>query len=279
MTRNNLSTTSTTAIAVAADYADAMMTARKAKNVLFLLLLLVLLIQLALFFLLKFNVLHLGDEVSAELTRPTAHAAAVTAATTPSTQPEAATQAAGAAEDADSAAPPARAAGHVEDILRYVIPVTDFVGITLAVVMAVVLLLIVTIMLVGRLIGVSHVTAAFIWCVVLAALLFPWQAFLAAPAHRAAGAAAGSSAYATDTGVRPPPPDFKIPGALYTWEEISYDIRHAADYETAKSGLKWVRYAGAPIAALMLLLMVQAKSSRGLKFALGESEVQVEVTT
>jgi hypothetical protein len=42
--------------------------------------------------------------------------------------------------------------------------------------------------------------------------------------------------------------------------------------------LKWARFAGFPLLALLLLLMVQAKSSRGLKFALGESEVQVEVT-
>ena len=69
MTRMNLNTaSSTTTIAVAADYADAMMTARKAKNVLFLLLLLVLLTQLALFFLLKFNVVRLGDEVAVEAT-------------------------------------------------------------------------------------------------------------------------------------------------------------------------------------------------------------------
>jgi len=46
----------------------------------------------------------------------------------------------------------------------------------------------------------------------------------------------------------------------------------------AQSVLKWARFAGFPLLALLLLLMVQAKSSRGLKFALGESEVQVEVT-
>ena len=66
---------------------------------------------------------------------------------------------------------------------------------------------------------------------------------------------------------------------LEEWEEVGYDIRHFSDYETAKAGLKWFRYAVAPIGALCILLMVQAKSSRGLKFALGESEVQVEVTT
>jgi hypothetical protein len=243
----NLNSPSTTTIAVAADYADAMMTARKAKNVLFLLLLLVLLIQLAMFFLLKFNVIHLGDEVAVEATSSTASAPA----TAPSTQAaDAATQP--VESPSATAVPEARRSGRVQDILRYVIPVTDFAGITLGVVMAVVLLLIVTIMLVGRLIGVSHVTSAFIWCVILTVLLFPWQAFLIGGPwnHPASGG-----------------------------KELGYDIRHFADYDTMRGALKWVRYAGFPIVALLLLLSVQAKSSRGLKFALGESEVQVEVSS
>jgi hypothetical protein len=159
----------------------------------------------------------------------------------------------------------------VEDILRYVIPLTDFFGMTLAIVLCVVLLLIVMIMLVGRLIGVSHVTSAFIWCVILAVMLFPWQALLI-----------GSKRPPTEL---PSPylasseqqlhPDFKLPGALYTWPELKRDVYFEGGLPGA---LKWARFVGFPVVALLLLLMVQAKSSRGLKFALGESEVQVEVT-
>src|SRR5438045_2696468 len=65
MTRTNATTAT---IAVAADYADAMMTARRAKNWLFILLLLVLLTQLVLFFLLRFHVIRLGE---ASVTVPT----------------------------------------------------------------------------------------------------------------------------------------------------------------------------------------------------------------
>jgi hypothetical protein len=276
MTRMNLNSPSTTTIAVAADYADAMMTARRAKNWLFILLLIVLLTQIALFFLLKFNVIRLGDEMAVEIT-PTTSPAGSTQPADAATQPasfDASAPAVGA-----PAAPEARRGGRVEDILRYVIPVTDFLGIALVVILAVVLLLIVTIMLVGRLIGVSHVTSAFIWCVVLTVLLFPWQSFLIgerSPARASAGGY-GTSAYAADTGVQPQP-TFKIPGVLYTWEELRHDVRHFPDNVGARAVLKWARYAAFPVAALLLLLTVQAKSSRGLKFALGESEVQVEVS-
>ena len=275
MSRNNLSNTTTTTIAVAADYADAMMTARKAKNVLFLVLLLVLLTQLSLFFLLRFGVLRLGDELAVEQTSESAEATPASAGA--SAQPEAgATQPAAAAADAseEADAGTVRASSRVEEILRYVIPVTDFLGMTMVVVLAVVLLLIVTIMLIGRLIGVSHVTSAFVWCVVLAVLLFPWQAFLLDHYRPAAPAAEGEE----QLYVRPAAdPAFKIPGALYTWEELrrDYDFRG----NLALSVLKWFRFAVAPIISLLLLMMVQAKSSRGLKFALGESEVQVEVSS
>jgi hypothetical protein len=252
MTRVN-STTAT--IAVAADYADAMMTARRAKNWLFILLLLVLLVQLAIFFMVRFRILRLEGDVS--VTVPTS----IDVSTQPAdgtTQP---------AVDADVQTTTKRAA--VEDILRYLIPLTDFLGMTLVIVLCVVLMLIVMIMLVGRLIGVSHVTSAFIWCVILAVLLFPWQALLI-----------GSKRPPTEL---PSPylateeqhPEFKLPGALYTWPELKRDANFSGGLPGA---LKWARFVGFPAAAMLLLLMVQAKSSRGLKFALGESEVQVEVT-
>jgi hypothetical protein len=259
MTRTNATTAT---IAVAADYADAMMTARRAKNWLFILLLLVLLTQLSIFFLLRFEVLRLGEDVA--VTVPTG-VEATTQAADGTTQPT--TTATAAVETRTKRF-------DVQDLLRYVIPVTDFLGITLTVVLGVVLLLIVMIMLVGRLIGVSHVTSAFIWCVLLAVMAFPWQAFLLGTYRpsRADDTSPGLS----DTRRHADPP-FKIPGALYTWEELQRDYSFR-DLTAAQSVLKWARFAGFPILAMLLLLMVQAKSSRGLKYALGESEVQVEVT-
>jgi hypothetical protein len=265
MTRTNATTAT---IAVAADYADAMMTARRAKNWLFILLLLVLLTQLTLFFLLRFHVIRLSGQAS--VTVPTGI--------------EVSTQPADASTQPGATSQPAVVAGGetatktvlVEDALRYIIPVTDFLGVTLAVVLGIVLLLIVMIMLVGRLIGVSHVTSAFIWCVLLTAMMFPWQAFLLGT-YRPARLPDNASPGAIDRYRFESDPPFKIPGALYTWEELRRDYNFDHD-NVWQDVLKWARFAGFPILALLLLLMVQAKSSRGLKFALGESEVQVEVT-
>src|SRR6476469_5348803 len=169
MTRTTTTTTAT--LAVAADYADALMTARRAKNWLFLLLLLILLTQITVFFLMKFNVLRLNDTVAVN-TSSSAQSSAVDAA---------ATQPTGGTTVTTTTTP--KASSRVGDILAYAIPVLNFLGVILSVTLCVVLLLLAGIMLVGRLIGVSHVTGAFIWSVVLALMLFPWQAFLISGEH------------------------------------------------------------------------------------------------
>jgi len=140
-------------------------------------------------------------------------------------------------------------------VLRYLTAIIDFLGIVLILVLAVVLMLIVKIMLVGRLIGVARVTSAFVWCVFLALLLFPWQAFL----------------QNTDFSG-----DFKLPGVLFTWSELVHPTAGAkfSSSDFNQSILRWARFVGWPVIALILLLVVQAKSSRGLRAALGESELE-----
>lgn len=225
--------TRTAPLAVAADYADALTTARRAKSVLFLLLLLLVIAQVTVFMLLRYDVLKMR------------------------------------------AADPGETYGSdnailVHEIVRYAVPATAFLGIVLAIVMSVVLLLLAKIMLVGRLIGVSHVVSAFIWSVLLLAVMFPWQAFLISdPDYRA------KSASETLT---PPQPAFKVPGVLYTFEELQKDYKFSNE-PMQNAVLKWARYAGAPALALIFLLLVQMKSSRGLKFALGEADLPVDVGT
>jgi len=226
-------------IATAADYADAMMIARRAKNTLFFLLLIMLLFQLGTFFAARFTDKIIPDTATpslAETVAPTTHP---TAAAT--TQPVTSIQGKTLTTSA----------------FWYFTAVVDFLGIVFIVVLAAVLLLIVKIMLVGRLIGVAQVTSAFCWCVFLALLLFPWQAFLQ------------NSDF---TG------DFKIPGVLYTWGELTHPTK-GAKFVTAGADiwvtvLWWARFVGWPVVALIVLLMVQAKSSRGLRAALGESELE-----
>jgi len=205
-------------IATAADYADAIMTARRAKNTLFLLLLLILLTQITLFFLGRHDVVDLSGGSAAS--------SASTAASQPSTS---------ALSDPKWLA-----------VLEYLIGVTSFLGIALTIVLAIVLLLIVKIMLVGRLIGVSRLTSAFIWTVVLAALLFPWQAFWPDNEFK-----------------------FKVPGALYTWNELVSRVNDQPSRDAAV--LFWARFVGFPLLALIILLAIQVKSLRGLKQSLGEA--------
>ena len=57
-----------------------------------------------------------------------------------------------------------------------------FGGIIFPTLLAIILALILHILLRGRLLGTAAFTTAFLWCVVLVLLLFPWQAFLNNPA-------------------------------------------------------------------------------------------------
>jgi hypothetical protein len=228
----------TSPIAIAADYADAMMAARRAKNWLFLLVLLAILGQIAIFFVLRHDSALQGTSaMSAEVSA-----------------------------DLPSVATSRPVMPTLPKVMEYLVAITGFVGIALALVLAMIQLLIVMIMLVGRLIGVSKVTSAFIWNLVLLVLLFPWQAVLISPvsAHVAV-----SSTYNTE---------FKIPGILYTWGEVTHPSLGATFSSTpltALAYLRWARFVIWPVVAVILLLVVQSKGSRGLRMALGEVEFDV----
>src|SRR4051812_2313504 len=131
-------TTTTTPLAVAADYADALLTARTARRWLFGFLVLFLLAQMAVFLLARFSILKFGDADA-----PTT----LTISTPPASQP------AGTAPDSKTATV------NVAELIRYVTPAIDFLAVALSLILLIVLLLLVTIMLVGRLVGVSHVTS------------------------------------------------------------------------------------------------------------------------
>src|SRR5687767_9213905 len=131
------------AIETAADYADALMTSRRAKNALVLILILILLVQLALFFLVRYDVVK-----------------------TPTLPPDSA------------AATTQPAPRDWWTMMHYVIGLTAFLGVALSIVLSFVVMLILNIMLVGRLVGAGRLTSAYIWAVIAVVLLFPWQAFL-----------------------------------------------------------------------------------------------------
>ncbi len=205
-----------TSVALSADYAEALLTARRAKNWTFGILAMLILAQLALFFIARYSSVL----------------APASAATLPTESPKG------------------------FNLIHYAIALSGLVAMGTVLVMCVTLLLIVAIMLIGRLIGVARLTSAFLAAVVLLVILFPWQGFLRD------GALAGEG--------------FRLVGTLYTWEELLRDARFGRDgaMDVAPMILKWFRFVGLPVVALLVLWIAQRRSARGLRMALGESDAE-----
>ncbi len=211
-------------LAAKADYADAIIVARRAKNWLFLLLFIVLVGEIALFF-------------TARMSNALDQTLASAATTQPSTT------------------------ASLLDKLKYLVAMFGYIGLGASLVLCVVQLLLVKIMLTGRTLGVAKVTSAFLWSVVLIVLLFPWQAILANPTLSAQPDAMAK--------------DFKIPGVIYTWTELANPDSGAKFHsdQLPVNVLRWARFVGFPVLALIMLMSIQIKSSRGIKAALGEDIV------
>lgn len=224
-------------LATAADYAEAMFVARRAKTFLVMALVGVLGLQMALFFVARYT-------RALEVLGVDGSAAAVAAPTT---------------QAAEAGSP--QAEGRLRyraQVLEWLVRILFFAGTLLVWVLAAVLLLILQIMLVGRLIGVASVTSAFLWHVGVVVLLFPWQLALDSPTLATA--------------------DFRFPGVLYTFTELAASARFpTSDLNFAI--LKWARFVGFPVVAIILLLAVHLKSRRGMRQALGESEIEIVTDT
>lgn len=223
------------AIATAADYADALLTARRAKNVLTLIVFLALIVQLAVFFVGRFT--NLLDSPAPIIAAPTT-ATSTTVRTAVENGPR------------------------WYDAAHYAMGGAIFLGIICTAMLAMVLYLIVKIMLVGRLIGVARVTSALVWTLFLLLLLFPWQAFL-------------RNAEFTSR-------EFMIPGVLYTWDELRTRVLGGAwsRVDTLPTQiLFWARFVVWPLIAIIILLLVHARSNRGLRQALGEDVLTDTATT
>lgn len=251
--------------AVAADYADAMLVARRAKRILGFFLWLILIIQLAIFFTARYvpAVRFHADVTSANSESKSTNVVVLTH------------QAGDSGTGRELYAP----------IFEHVIDATDVLGVVLGIVLPVILLLIIFVMLVGRLVGVAHMTSAFCWSIVFLVVLFPWQALWnnnALPGqawHAAAAQAAAVDSTATTRPSEADPqffPEIRGFGALYTFDELR---RHFdfPDSQIAAAVYGWGRFVALPVVELFILMMVLGKSRRGLRFALGESEVPVDL--
>ena len=94
------------------------------------------------------------------------------------------------------------------------------------------------------------------WSIFLLLMLFPWQTMLAT------------------AGIERP--DVVVPGVMYSWHELSTNgnFSNGAGLETI---LNWFRFVGAPVVAMIVLLIVRIGSGRGIRLALGETPLTSEV--
>jgi hypothetical protein len=265
MTR--LTTTTATPLAVSADYADALLVARKAKTWLFLFLLIGLLAQIAIFLCVKFNVVKIGEGDTATVSTPRKVETSTSSASTAPTTNESSTST--LRLETEEKAVTVHGKNVTGAILAWVVNCVVFLGTIFSIVMSVVVLLIVLTMLVGRLLGVANTTSAFVWVVLLAVIMFPWQLFYSPETSR-------DTMSTNNADIRLD--DYRWPGATYTWGELKQGVNFTKD-DTKIAVLRYARFVGYPFVALVILFMVQAKSGRGVKYALGEAEVHVDVTT
>jgi hypothetical protein len=198
-------TQATNLIASAADSADAIIAARRFRNVLTGILLVILIAQLTVFLVYRFR----GPFAAAGADHP-----------------------------------------FWLDFAQYATGTLVFIATVTSILLSVTLLLLTLVLLVGRLLGVGGATQAFLWSVLLAMLLFPWQALLWFPG------VAGT--------------EFRIPGALYTWSELVRSARFGLDSEVDvwNGLLKWARFVVFPLVAMILLGFVHLRSRRALRQAL-----------
>jgi hypothetical protein len=213
---------SPSSIATAADYADAMLTARAARTIFAFALILILLLQLALF-----CVVHFTSKLDSQVPPQTAVAPNPPASTQPVPQI------------------PTGTGRNSRPILKYFVGLSGYFGLIVSILLCLMLLLLLNVMLIGRLIGVSHVTSAFIFSLLILLLVFPWQAFLNNQDLTAQ--------------------EFKVPGVLYTFDELVVN-GHFGNGNI----IQWVRFILAPIITIILVFTVLLKSSYGLRMALGE---------
>jgi hypothetical protein len=266
MTR--LTTTTATPLAVSADYADALLVARRAKKLLFLLLMLGLLAQIAVFLCAKFNVLKIGADDNVTVKTPKkVETSTSSAATEPTTQETSTSTVRVETQEKAITAPSGK--NITGPFFAWVTNCIVFLGTIFSIVLAIIVLLIVLTMLVGRLLGVANTTSAFVWAVVLAVIMFPWHLFYAPETAR-------DTMSTNNADIRLD--DYRWPGATYTWGELKQGIDFKSD-QPKIAVLRYARFVGYPFVALVILFMVQAKSGRGVKYALGEAEVHVDVTT
>lgn len=240
--------------AASAVYHDALSTARGFRSLCVLILVLTLVGQLALFFVARYG----GDIVPVQ-TRQTAEATDAGLQGTGEAADEPVVEDIGEAEDAVTITATEEEVdvdveqSLVRTLLYMLLYASLWVGLVFSILLSLTLVFTTLVMLNGRTVGVERAAKAFLYSLLLLMLLVPWQSILNHPTF------AGGL--------------FHLPGALYTWPELNMRANFPDN-----DWLGWARFVVWPVVALLLTLIVFAKSGRGIRQALGEDLPQVDDT-
>lgn len=246
-----------TALATAADYADAMLVARRIRNCLSGLILLALLAQITLFCICRFTNAMQGTIQTAkqEIAKGQLAFPKLEEESIPLPPLEPAATQPGASVVAATQPVVSKGVGARLALMEYMVGGSAFVAMVASILLVAVMLVISQIMLIGRLIGVSQVMGGLFLAMILSVMLFPWQALLN---------------FSGTIGQ-----DVRIPGVLYTWAELVGHVQFSTE-NWAGALLGWSRFVGFPILAVLLLLILMGKSGKGMSQALGERDPNVQ---
>ncbi|MEM8874046.1 MAG: hypothetical protein AAGD32_07275 [Planctomycetota bacterium] len=137
-----------------------------------------------------------------------------------------------------------------EQVLHYLLGATTSLGVLVSIVLVVAILAQALLITADRRLGVAPAVAALGWSLALLVLTFPTQLFLTE-------AALTRSVFA-------------LPGVLYTFGELRMFGVASDDWGSTSTYLNWLRFVVAPLATLLVVVLVLLKSGRGFKLALGE---------
>ena len=151
-------------------------------------------------------------------------------------------------------------------VLQYAVGLLDMAALVLPLVLVVMVGATLLVQVAAGAAGTGRTVSALGWAVLLAVLLFPWQAVLNNPA------------------INPDPRanaiGMKLPGVVCTWAELSHPTQGATFAElnvpgTDKlaAGLHWARYALFPLLAMIVVGLVHTKTERGLRQSFGTDVV------
>ena len=168
-------------------------------------------------------------------------------------------------------------------VLEYLVGLLDYAALILPLVLIGATAATLGVQVAARTVGAGPTTSSLAWALLLAVMLFPWQAVLNNPSINADDRADAIG--------------MKVPGVVYTWAEVSHPSQGATfaevtgrvpgappsegpvpptGVERAAAVLHWARYVGFPALAMVIVGLAHAAGERGLRRSFGADPAAVD---